>query len=99
MITLKHDGRPDGIKGHPQMHKVGGKWVYDGFVVIKIEEFNFYDKILKQTNRFYRIHWKDEDKKIKCFDCILGEDTYNRFVVPNITKVEVMNERRSERKQ
>jgi hypothetical protein len=61
-----------------------------GFWTDKIEEFNL--KIDEEIQRAYRIHWTDNGKK-KCFDCVLHGQIYERVVVPNISRVEVMSEK------
>jgi hypothetical protein len=70
----------------PAMRMIGTEAVYDGFVVLKIEECNMRDSIIDKTFRAYKIHWKNKMGQPKCFYCGLGSNTYKRFVVPNMGK-------------
>lgn len=78
----------------PPMGKVGNKAFYKGFVITKIVELNVCDSMDGQKldlpiDRGYQIFWLNTEGKTKYFVCGLGSDTYKKFVVPNIGKINI----------
>lgn len=72
----------------PVTRKLGQGSVFEGFVVLKIEEFNL--RVMGEIVRSYRIHWKNKEGNLKYFDCALNSGVYQRFVIPNMARCTIL---------
>jgi len=74
----------------PPTRGLGKSAVFEGFVVLKIEEFNL--RLFTKIIRSYRIHYRNRDGELRYFDCALNSGVYHRYVVPNVGRLEIMKE-------
>jgi hypothetical protein len=76
----------------PMLIKIDGKNVYQDVEIIKIVEINVSDSINGQkldlpNDRGYKLYWTNPEGKIKYWACKLGSDSYEKFVMPNLDKI------------